>query len=133
MASAYSLLPSPALIFCVFLILILNNIESASWTGSWQRYQALQVRCMEFDSYKVGEWFNANTEAIINRSLQTGAAPNISDAYTINGLTGPLNNCSAKDTFKLKAKPGKTYLLRLINAALNGALLQHCIPLSYSS
>ncbi|KAL5740575.1 hypothetical protein ACOSQ2_029755 [Xanthoceras sorbifolium] len=69
-----------------------------------------------------GEWFNADTEAIINQSLQTGAAPNVSDAYTINGLTGPLYNCSAQDTFKLKVQPGKTYLLRLINAALNDEL-----------
>nr|AAB17191.1 laccase [Liriodendron tulipifera] len=69
-----------------------------------------------------GEWWNANTEAVINQSLQTGAGPNVSDAYTINGMPGPLYNCSAKDTFKLKVKPGKTYLLRLINAALNDEL-----------
>lgn len=79
----------------------------------------------------------------------------MSDAYTINGLPGPLYNCSTKgnivvlqwqqiwlndllngneiyllllhdlmltDTFRLKVKPGKTYLLRLINAALNDEL-----------
>ncbi|KAL4341879.1 hypothetical protein GQ457_08G001210 [Hibiscus cannabinus] len=69
-----------------------------------------------------GEWFNADPEAVINQSLQTGAGPNVSDAYTLNGLPGPLYNCSAKDTFKLKVKPGKTYLLRLINAALNDEL-----------
>ncbi|KAJ4945376.1 hypothetical protein NE237_000070 [Protea cynaroides] len=69
-----------------------------------------------------GEWWNADTEAIINQALQTGAAPNVSNAYTINGLPGPLYNCSSKDTFKLKVKPGKTYLLRLINAALNDEL-----------
>ncbi|CAI9760771.1 unnamed protein product [Fraxinus pennsylvanica] len=51
-----------------------------------------------------------------------GGGPNVSDAYTINGLPGPLYNCSAKDTFKLKVKPGKTYLLRIINAALNDEL-----------
>ncbi|KAK4730498.1 hypothetical protein R3W88_023486 [Solanum pinnatisectum] len=51
-----------------------------------------------------------------------GEGPNVSDAYTINGLPGPLYNCSTKDTFKLKVKPGKTYLLRLINAALNDKL-----------
>ncbi|KDP35658.1 hypothetical protein JCGZ_09096 [Jatropha curcas] len=66
-----------------------------------------------------GEWWKADTETIINQAMQTGGAPNISDAFTINGLPGPLYNCSAKDTFKLKVKPGKTYLLRLINAALN--------------
>ncbi|KAL5991853.1 Laccase-17 [Asimina triloba] len=69
-----------------------------------------------------GEWWNADTEAVINQALQTGGAPNISDAYTINGLPGPLYNCSAKDTFKLRVEPGKTYLLRLINAALNDEL-----------
>ncbi|OUZ99275.1 Multicopper oxidase [Macleaya cordata] len=69
-----------------------------------------------------GEWFNADTEAIINQALQTGAGPNVSDAYTFNGLPGPLYNCSAKDTFRLKVNPGKTYLLRLINAALNDEL-----------
>ncbi|KAL3839507.1 hypothetical protein ACJIZ3_024098 [Penstemon smallii] len=69
-----------------------------------------------------GEWWKADTETIINQALQTGGAPNISDAYTINGLPGPSYNCSAKDTFKLKVKPGKTYLLRLINAALNDEL-----------
>ncbi|KAD6119803.1 hypothetical protein E3N88_11074 [Mikania micrantha] len=64
-----------------------------------------------------GEWWKANTEAVINQALQTGAGPNNSDAYTINGLPGPLYNCSSP-----KVKPGKTYLLRLINAALNDEL-----------
>ncbi|KAJ9180697.1 hypothetical protein P3X46_008910 [Hevea brasiliensis] len=69
-----------------------------------------------------GEWWKADTETIINQATQTGGAPNVSDAFTINGLPGPLYNCSAKDTFKLKVEPGKTYLLRLINAALNDQL-----------
>ncbi|KAJ8764666.1 hypothetical protein K2173_007753 [Erythroxylum novogranatense] len=69
-----------------------------------------------------GEWFNADPEAVISQALQTGGGPNVSDAYTINGLPGPFYNCSAKDTFKLKVKPGKNYLLRIINAALNDEL-----------
>ncbi|KAI8015840.1 Laccase-17 [Camellia lanceoleosa] len=69
-----------------------------------------------------GEWFNADPEAVISQALQTGGGPNVSDAYTINGLPGPLYNCSKKDTFKLNVKPGKTYLLRFINAALNDEL-----------
>ncbi|XP_042513302.1 laccase-17-like [Macadamia integrifolia] len=69
-----------------------------------------------------GEWWNVDTEAVINQAMRTGLAPKISDAYTINGLPGPLYNCSSKDTFKLEVKPGKTYLLRLINAALNDEL-----------
>lgn len=69
-----------------------------------------------------GEWWNADPVAVVNQALQTGAGPNVSDSYTINGLPGPLYNCSANETFKLKVKPGKTYLLRLINAALNDDL-----------
>ncbi|XP_062004962.1 laccase-17-like [Rosa rugosa] len=70
----------------------------------------------------LGEWFKADPEAVISQALQTGAGPNVSDAYTLNGLPGPTYNCSSKDVFKLKVKPGKTYLLRLINAALNDEL-----------
>ncbi|CAO2196976.1 unnamed protein product [Urochloa humidicola] len=69
-----------------------------------------------------GEWFNGDTEAIINQALQTGGGPNVSDAYTFNGLPGPTYNCSAQDTYKLKVKPGRTYMLRLINSALNDEL-----------
>ncbi|KAL2485212.1 Laccase-17 [Abeliophyllum distichum] len=69
-----------------------------------------------------GEWWNADPEAVINQALQTGGGPNVSDAYTINGFPGPLYNCSSKDTFRLKVKPGKTYMLRLINAAMNDEL-----------
>ncbi|KAL6841358.1 hypothetical protein ACP4OV_028876 [Aristida adscensionis] len=71
----------------------------------------------------LGEWWRNDTEAVIAQALQTGGGPNVSDAYTINGLPGPLYNCSSpQETFKLKVKPGKTYMLRLINAALNDEL-----------
>ncbi|XP_074312051.1 laccase-17-like [Silene latifolia] len=69
-----------------------------------------------------GEWFNGDIEAMINRATLTGGGPDVSDAYTINGLPGPLYSCSSKQTFKLKVREGKTYLLRLINAALNDQL-----------
>ncbi|CAL0329152.1 unnamed protein product [Lupinus luteus] len=69
-----------------------------------------------------GEWWKVDPEAVIAEALQTGGGPNVSDAYTINGLPGPLYNCSNNETFRLKVKPGKTYLLRLINAALNDEL-----------
>ena len=45
-----------------------------------------------------GEWFNTDPEAIIAQALQTGGGPNVSEAYTINGLPGPLYNCSSKGT-----------------------------------
>ena len=69
-----------------------------------------------------GEWWTADTEAVISEALQTGGGPNVSDAYTFNGLPGPTYNCSAGDTFKLRVSPGRTYMLRLVNAALNDEL-----------
>ncbi|KAL5764216.1 hypothetical protein ACOSP7_016567 [Xanthoceras sorbifolium] len=74
------------------------------------------------DAEIAGEWFNTDPEAVIRQALQTGGGPIVSDAYIINGLPGPFYKCSAKDTFNLKVKPGKSYLLLLINAALNEQL-----------
>ncbi|KAI0502110.1 hypothetical protein KFK09_017056 [Dendrobium nobile] len=68
----------------------------------------------------LGEWWNADTEAVINQATKTGLAPNVSDAHTINGHPGPIASCvSSQDGYKLKVKSGKTYLLRIVNAALN--------------
>lgn len=48
-----------------------------------------------------GEWFNADPEDVINQALQTGAGPNVSDAFTINGLPGPFYNCSSNGIYRL--------------------------------
>ncbi|KAK8688855.1 hypothetical protein V6N13_087593 [Hibiscus sabdariffa] len=51
-------------------------------------------------------WSKAYTETIINQAWATGGAPNISDAFTINGLLGPsyklqlLNKRIANHTLK---------------------------------
>ncbi|XP_073016819.1 LOW QUALITY PROTEIN: laccase-7-like [Primulina eburnea] len=70
----------------------------------------------------LGEWWNANVIDVENQALATGAAPNLSDAYTINGRPGDLYPCSSNHTFKLQVQQGKRYLLRIINAALNNQL-----------
>jgi laccase len=67
----------------------------------------------------IGEWWNADTESVINQAMSSGVAPNGSDSHTINGKPGPLFFCPTKDTFALSVEPEKTYLLRIINAALN--------------
>ncbi|CAL8160648.1 unnamed protein product [Prunus armeniaca] len=56
------------------------------------------------------------------QALKSGSAPNVSDAHTINGHPGPLSTCSSQGGFKLPVRPGKTYMLRIINAALNEEL-----------
>ncbi|KAG9447508.1 hypothetical protein H6P81_013636 [Aristolochia fimbriata] len=69
-----------------------------------------------------GEWWNGPVEAIVADTIMYGSGPNVSDAYTINGLPGPLYPCSVKDTFVQAVEHGKTYMIRLINAALNDEL-----------
>ncbi|KAM3690186.1 hypothetical protein ACJW31_09G103600 [Castanea mollissima] len=69
-----------------------------------------------------GEWWNANVVDVENQGLATGGAPNNSDAFTINGKPGDLYPCSQNQIYKLKVVEGKTYMLRIINAALNNQL-----------
>ncbi|KAK1384847.1 Plastocyanin-like domain-containing protein [Heracleum sosnowskyi] len=52
----------------------------------------------------------------------TGGAPNVSNAYTINGQLGDLYACSRQDTTRLFVSPSDTVLLRVINSALNQQL-----------
>ncbi|KAI4356011.1 hypothetical protein L6164_000065 [Bauhinia variegata] len=70
----------------------------------------------------LGEWWKSDTEAVINEALKSGLAPNVSDAHTINGHPGSIPNCSTQDAYNLPVESGKTYLLRIINAALNEEL-----------
>ncbi|KAJ0855803.1 putative laccase [Helianthus annuus] len=54
--------------------------------------------------------------------MRTGGAPNISDAYTINGQPGNLYNCSSKETVIVPIDSGETNLIRVINSGLNQQL-----------
>ncbi|KAG9453248.1 hypothetical protein H6P81_006152 [Aristolochia fimbriata] len=65
-----------------------------------------------------GQWWDANVVDVENEALASGRGPNVSDAYTINGKPGALYSC-AKESFSMKVSAGKTYLLRIINAALD--------------
>ncbi|XP_028783447.1 laccase-7-like [Neltuma alba] len=67
----------------------------------------------------LGEWYDRNVMGVEEEAVEFGGAPRISDAFTVNGLPGPLYNCSQNQTFQLDVRHGKTYLLRIINAALN--------------
>ncbi|KAM7531934.1 hypothetical protein LguiB_035344 [Lonicera macranthoides] len=70
----------------------------------------------------LGEWWNGNVIDIENEGLASGGAPNNSDAFTINGRPGDLYPCSSDSTYRMSVVQGKTYLLRIINAALNNVL-----------
>ncbi|CAI9098356.1 OLC1v1034988C2 [Oldenlandia corymbosa var. corymbosa] len=67
----------------------------------------------------LGEWWNANVVDVANQAQASGGAPNNSDAFTINGQPGDLFPCSSGSTTRINVKQGRTYLLRIVNAALN--------------
>ncbi|KAH6802257.1 laccase 12 [Perilla frutescens var. frutescens] len=104
--------------------------------SSWLRatvYGALIIHPKQGESYPfkkpkrqtallLGEWWNADPIAVVREATRTGAAPNISDAYTINGQPGDLYNCSSKDTVIVPVDSGETNLLRVVNSALNQQL-----------
>ncbi|KAL5709242.1 laccase [Ranunculus cassubicifolius] len=64
----------------------------------------------------LGEWFGANVVELEEHLIASGGVSTLSDARTINGLTGPLYPCSANSVYKMKVVQGKTYLLRMVNA-----------------
>lgn len=67
----------------------------------------------------LGEWFRQDVEAVLLDFMRTGGDPNTSDALTINGQPGDLYPCSTAETTKLIVEHGKTYMLRMVNAAMN--------------
>ncbi|EMS51053.1 Laccase-25 [Triticum urartu] len=70
-----------------------------------------------------GEWWNANVFDLQQMALLTGIPAGPADAYTINGKPGDFYNCSAPNqTHMFEVKKNETYLLRIINAALNTPL-----------
>ncbi|XP_008792257.2 laccase-3-like [Phoenix dactylifera] len=104
--------------------------------SSWLRatvYGALIIHPKEHTSYPfakpkreipilLGEWWDANPIDVVRKATRTGAAPNTSDAFTINGQPGDLYNCSSEGTTVISVAAGEANLLRIINAALNTEL-----------
>ncbi|XP_022871477.1 laccase-6 [Olea europaea var. sylvestris] len=67
----------------------------------------------------LGEYYLRDPLQLEQAVLASGGGPPPADAYTINGHPGPNYKCSTNDVYKIDVIPGKTYLLRLINAGLN--------------
>ncbi|VAI76882.1 unnamed protein product [Triticum turgidum subsp. durum] len=66
----------------------------------------------------LGEWWNDDIGQVLADAISTGSDFQSSDANTINGQPGDLFACSGDGTFRLPVKHGKTYMIRIINAAL---------------
>ncbi|MQL83053.1 hypothetical protein Taro_015522 [Colocasia esculenta] len=67
----------------------------------------------------LGDYWNKDAVQLERQILDSGGAAPPADAFTINGHPGPFYNCSTNDVYQLRVVPGKTYLFRIINAALN--------------
>ncbi|KAI3757433.1 hypothetical protein L6452_04970 [Arctium lappa] len=67
----------------------------------------------------LGEWWQNDIQTVFEEFMDGGGDPANSDALTINGQPGDLYNCSASTTTKINVDQGKTYLLRMVNAAMN--------------
>ncbi|KAI3738303.1 hypothetical protein L2E82_28327 [Cichorium intybus] len=80
----------------------------------------------------LGEWWDANPIEVIREATRTGATPNVSDAYTINGQPGDLYKCSNKDTVIVPIDSGETNLIRVINSTLNQQLFITIVHVSSS-
>ncbi|CBI40575.3 unnamed protein product, partial [Vitis vinifera] len=67
----------------------------------------------------LGEYWLKDLVQLERQVLASGGGPPPANAFTINGHPGPNYNCSKNDVYKIDVVPGKTYLLRVINAGLN--------------
>ncbi|CAN6349371.1 unnamed protein product [Urochloa humidicola] len=67
----------------------------------------------------IGDWWSMDL-AEVDKKMQANFFDNFPSASTINGKLGDLYNCSGvkEDGYVLDVEPGKTYLLRIINAVL---------------
>ncbi|KAF7820579.1 laccase-15-like [Senna tora] len=92
---------------------IISEEEGTLWWHAHSDYSRATVH---------GEWWKQDIVQVFNDFRTNGGDPVPSDAYTINGQPGDLYPCSNTETTKFKVKHGKTYLLRIINAALEDIL-----------
>ncbi|KAF8672972.1 hypothetical protein HU200_049040 [Digitaria exilis] len=67
----------------------------------------------------IGDWWEKDLDEMA-RNMTKNIFSSYASASTVNGLVGDYFNCSgvAKEGFVLDVEPGKTYLLRIINAGL---------------
>ncbi|XP_078172614.1 putative laccase-9 [Carex rostrata] len=70
----------------------------------------------------LGEWWKTDLNEVLQNAILNDGNVDPSDANTINGQPGDFLPCSQNDTFKVQVQQGKTYLLRVINAAMSNEL-----------
>ncbi|CAN6478191.1 unnamed protein product [Victoria cruziana] len=66
----------------------------------------------------ISEWWTSDVMQVLEDGLVSGRGFAESDAYMINGQPGDLYSCSKQNTTRFHMEPGKSYMLRVINAAM---------------
>ncbi|XP_015168856.1 putative laccase-9 [Solanum tuberosum] len=69
----------------------------------------------------LGEWWKRDVKEVVLDYIDSGSGVN-SDAFTVNGQPGDFYPCSNNGTFRIVVNTGKTYLLRVVNAAMSKTL-----------
>ncbi|KAK7857171.1 laccase-14, partial [Quercus suber] len=67
-------------------------------------------------------WYTLDVNKVVAEDLRTGADTPRSNCYLINGQPGDLLPCSRESTYRWVVDYGKTYLVRIVNAAMNAEL-----------
>ncbi|KAF3944132.1 hypothetical protein CMV_029373 [Castanea mollissima] len=70
----------------------------------------------------LGSLYSGNVKSSLDEDLHSGIDLPHSVAYTINGEPGDLCPCSKETTYRWMVEYGKTYLIRLVNAAVSADL-----------
>ncbi|KAM4131172.1 hypothetical protein ACJW30_01G157900 [Castanea mollissima] len=70
----------------------------------------------------LGSWYTVDVNKVVAEDLETGADTPRSVCYVINGQPGDLLPCSRESTYRWVVDYGKTYLVRIVNAAMNAEL-----------
>ncbi|XP_075088263.1 laccase-14-like [Nicotiana tabacum] len=69
------------------------------------------------------EWWKKDLKEVIIEYIASSSNIMHSDAFTINSQPGDFYPCSNNGTFKIAVETGKTYLLRIVNAAVGKTLV----------
>ncbi|KAI3760821.1 hypothetical protein L1987_51220 [Smallanthus sonchifolius] len=111
--------------------IILSDEEGTLWWHAHSDWSRATVHGLIIIWPKIGRpypfpkpYAEKDPEAVLLDFMKTGGDPNTSDAFTINGQPGDLYPCSSSETTKFIVEQGKTYMLRMVNAAMN--ILMFC-------
>lgn len=89
---------------------------------SWKLCSHSHLCILNCSHLIAGEWWNGDVDEVENEMVKYGGGPNISDAYTINGLPGPFYPCSNKGIQELIFRH---FFFVLFSTWLHFTIMQH--------